>query len=294
MRVFKAVLLCIFLAFGSCKREQSPVSADPPPRTFTVKGILRSIDLAGQSATIEHEDIPNYMPSMAMPFDLKSMAEIQSFKVGDPIEFKLRVTAESSWIEDLRKISTEEVQLPAKRDAPTTSARETERLKEGDGLPEFNLLDSKGRPVTRETFSGHPLVITFIFTRCPVPNFCPLMTSNFREIQRTVKESPKPGDARLLSISFDPEYDTPDVLARYAAAQTADADQWRFTTGSAPEVAELTRAFGVSIQSEGGGLNHTLTTALIDRKGVIRKIWRGNGWKPAEVIEALRSLPPSH
>ena len=119
------------------------------------------------------------------------------------------------------------------------------------------------------------------------------MTSNFREIQRTVRESPELGDVRLMSISFDPEYDAPDVLARYAAAQTADADEWRFVTGSASEITNLTRAFRVSVRSDSSALNHTLATALIDREGVIRKVWRGNGWKPAQVIEAVRKLPPS-
>lgn len=256
-----------------------------------MQGILRAIDFAGQSVTVEHEDIPDYMPAMTMPFDVKTMSEVQPLKAGDAIEFKFFVTDKSSWIEGVRKIPVTEIQLPAKK-PDTASPEKVARLKEGDRLPDFQLVDSKGRAVTRETFAGKPLILTFIFTRCPVPNYCPLMTNNFREIQRALAEAPdRAANVQLLSVSFDSEYDTPEVLAQYAARHTQDTDQWRFATGTAAETQRLTQVFALSVTPESGTITHGLATALIDADGVIRNLWRGNGWKPAEVVEALRALP---
>ena len=165
--------------------------------------------------------------------------------------------------------------------------------KEGEPLPDFQLIDSKGRAITRETFAGKPLILTFIFTRCPIPNFCPLITNNFRQIQEALADAPTPAEVQLLSISFDSEFDTPEVLAQYAARQTKDTDQWRFATGTAGETKRLTQAFSVAVQPESGTIAHGLATALVGADGIIRKIWRGNGWQPTEVLAALRENPAS-
>ncbi len=271
-------------ALTACKRPESGArDTEPRPQTFIVQGLLRGIDFAGRSVTVEHEDIPNYMPAMTMPFDVKTMVEVEPLHAGDAIEFKMVVTDKSSWIEGVKKIDPREVQLPEKKRADGAAANVV-RLKEGDPLPDFQLVDSKGRQITRQSFAGKPLLLTFIFTRCPIPNFCPLITNNFREIQQA-------SSVQLLSISFDSEFDTPEVLAQYAARHTSDSDQWRFATGTADETKRLTQAFAVAVQPESGTIAHGLATALVSSDGVIRHIWRGNGWKPAEVVEALRSLP---
>ena len=282
------------VGIASCKRAESGVQpgAEQPPRTFAVRGILRQIDFAGRSVTVEHEEIPDYMPAMTMPFDVKTMAEVEPLKAGDAIAFTLVVTDKSSWIENVKTIAASEVKLPARKQA-TGSAEKIERLKEGDRLPDFQMIDSKGRAITRETFAGKPLILTFIFTRCPIPNFCPLITNNFRQIQEALADAPTPAEVQLLSISFDSEFDTPEVLAQYAARQTKDTDQWRFATGTAGETKRLTQAFSVAVQPESGTIAHGLATALVGADGIIRKIWRGNGWQPTEVLAALRENPAS-
>ena len=119
----------------------------------------------------------------------------------------------------------------------------------GRSLPDYQLMDSKGRQITRETFAGKPLLITFIFTRCPIPNFCPLMTNNFREIQQALVASPDQANrVQLLSISFDSEFDTPEVLSAIRRAHTKDTDQWRFATGTPQETGRLTQAFAIAVQ----------------------------------------------
>lgn len=283
----------LLLGLAACGPRKSTETSPPPAQqqTFTVQGFLRSIDFAGQTVRVEHEEIPNFMPAMTMPFDVKTMAEVEPLKAGDAIEFQMIVTDDSSWIEGVKKIAPSEIQLPERKPARSAGIGNVARLKEGDPLPEFQLMDSKGRQVSRETFAGKPVLLTFIFTRCPIPNFCPLMMENFSAIQKALADDTSRAEqVQYLSISFDSEFDTPEVLAEYAARHTEDTDRWRFASGSAEQIQQLTQAFSLQVQPESGTISHSLATALIGPDGVIRQIWRGNGWKPEEVIEALRGL----
>jgi protein SCO1/2 len=292
-RIILCALALASLALASCERAGTGTrtGAEPATQTFVVQGILRGIDFAGRSITVEHEEIAGFMPAMTMPFDVRTMTEVEPLKSGEAIEFSLFVNARASWIEGVKKIDPSEIRLPEKKAMEGGLASDVARLKEGDMLPEFQLVDSQGRRITRATFAGKPLLITFIFTRCPIPNFCPLMTNNFREIQQALAEAPdRQANVQLLSISFDSAFDTPEVLAQYAALHTRDSDQWRFATGSAEETQRLTQAFSVTVQTENGLFNHGLATVLVTADGVIRRIWRGNGWKSVEVVETLRAL----
>ncbi|HEX5177131.1 MAG TPA: SCO family protein [Chthoniobacteraceae bacterium] len=273
--------------------QKAPSSPDTKPLRYDVRGIVRGIGFAQNEITVEHEEIPGFMPAMTMPFSVKEMREVERLSVGDAIRFELVVTDHDSWITNVQTIAKNEVQLPQTTAPARKNPSLAVRLKEGDRLPEFELVDDQNRPVTRATFAGAPCILTFIFTRCPIPNFCPLMSKNFAEVHGMLAENPKLAGTRLLSISFDPEYDTPAQLAKYATAhRSADAgnDTWRFATGSNEEIAKLTAAFAVSVKPESGTISHGLATALIDADGVIRRIWRGNGWQPAEVMAELEKL----
>jgi protein SCO1/2 len=164
-------------------------------------------------------------------------------------------------------------------------------LRAGDAMPPFQLRNEQGEKLTAEAFRGRPYVITFIFTRCPIPNFCPLMNRNFGELQSAIKGGAGAlATTRLLSISFDPEFDTPAVLKEMAGHEGADPAIWNFATGEKPEIVRLTKGFSVLVQPEAGTISHGLATALVDGEGRIVEIWRGNGWKPAEVVEKIASL----
>lgn len=292
-RVVHLPLLLILFLLGACSKpaeNAQPTTTQPTQETYTVRGILRGINFADQSVTVEHEEVPDYMPAMTMPFDVKSMAEVQPLKVGDGMEFRLVVTDKDSWIEDVKKIDPNLVKLPPKRSAIAANSSNVERLKEGDQLIDFKLVDQKGQQITRETFSGKPLFITFIFTRCPIPNFCPLMSENFVEIQKGLAGSPKKDDVQYLSISFDPEFDTPEILSQYAQKYSADGEQWRFATGTPEEIKKLTQAFSVYVQPEQGTISHGLATALVGPDGTIRKIFRGNSWQAEEAVQAVQAL----
>jgi protein SCO1 len=292
-----ACLAAALLSAGCSKVSQPPQTAQPQqaqPQIYKVRAILRGINFAEQTVTVEHEEIPDYMPAMTMPFDYKSQAEIEPLKVGDGMAFDLVVTDTDSWIESVKKIAPGEVQLPARRTALAKAGENVERLKDGDRLPAFELVDQQSRRITPVDFAGRPLLVTFIFTRCPIPNFCPLMSQNFQKVQQALSDTPAlAARVRYLSISFDPAFDTPEVLSQYAARYTRDAEQWRFATGTPEQVDKLTKAFSVYVQPESGTLSHGLCTALVDGSGVIRKMWRGNSWDASEIVTALRGLGES-
>jgi protein SCO1/2 len=280
---FVSLGLLTALALGGCSK---PASRNEP--VYPVRGIVRAIDPSGGNITVEHEDVPGFMPAMTMPFQFRDRSEIEPLKPGMGVAFELVVGPREAWIRNVRTIDPDSVKLPAATPKPATSS-EPARLKEGDPLPAFQLIDQSGKPLTKESFSGKALVLTFIFTRCPIPNFCPLISQHFTRINEAIAADPALADqVRLLSISFDP-YDTPDVLNEHAKALGADPARWTFATGDSAEIDKLTRAFSVRVEKDGATINHGLCTALVSPDGVIRRIWRGNGWKPSEVLEAIKN-----
>ena len=131
-------------------------------------------------------------------------------------------------------------------------------------------------------------MLTFIFTRCPLPEFCPRIVSRLKELQKAITSDASLADVDLLAVTLDPEFDTPDVLAAYGRAAGADFSRWRFATGTTEEVAGLTRALAVHVERTGALPDHTLATALIDAEGRLGEVWRGNFWETQEVLDALR------
>jgi len=246
-----------------------------------------------RTVAVEHEDIPGFMPSMTMPFSARDEKEIAGLKVGDAISFRLNVTGQDSWIDQVHKIDRVSVHLPTTPAvSPSLASARSKRLREGDAMPDFKLTDQSGKQVTLETFRNHPFVLTFIFTRCPLPNFCPRMSHNFAELQKAIQESSGPlAKARLLSISFDPEHDTPNVLREYGQTEGADFNIWTFATGSRAEIEGLTKEFSVLVQPGQGTISHSLATALVGPNGRIEKLRRGNGWSPEEITRELSSAP---
>lgn len=281
----------VTLAGAGCQKPIVSKSSATEQKIYEVRGIVRGINPARQVLIVEHEDVPGFMPSMTMPFDYRSPQDIALLKAGDAILFQLNVTNHDSWVEKVKKIDVGNVKLPPLAKPVAAEAR-IERLKEGDALPDFELTDDQSKRVTRATFAGKPLFITFIFTRCPIPNFCPLMSRNFADVRKELASNPVLGKegVQFLSISFDPEFDTPAQLANYAGNFAHDRNGWRFASGTPAEIARLTKAFSVYVQPEAGTISHGLCTALIGRDGTIRKIWRGNSWEPSEAVAAVRGL----
>lgn len=257
-------------------------------------GAGRIVDVPGDgTVTIAHGDIAGLMPAMTMRFALASAEEGRSLAAGDLVRFRLRLDDSRSRVDRVVVTGHEDVAAGTGRGGAASASAgggtRAVRVRPGDLVPAFALVDQERRPVTPRDFEGHLTLVTFIYTRCPLPEFCPLVTQRLRDVQDEIA-----GDAalaprvRLLSVTLDPEFDTPDVLAAYGRAHGANPARWRYATGSPSDVSALARAFAVYTERNGATLDHTLATALVGGDGRVIDIWRGNGWPSAEVIAALR------
>ncbi|HTV00357.1 MAG TPA: SCO family protein [Luteitalea sp.] len=264
-------------------RTRGAASVDDTTQTFPVTGVVTAAPADGR-VMVAHEEIRGYMPAMTMPFMIDASAP-PAVVPGDRVRFVLRVSADASRAEAFEVVGHDAAVAAASRTAPAATGA---RLRRGDAMPSFALTTEAGAAFTNDDLRGRSTVLTFIFTRCPVPEFCPLMSKRFQQIQREVVADPALQNVRLVSITLDPAFDTPAVLAPYARAMGAAPDRWRFLTGSEAAIGALTRAFAVHTEKNGVFLDHTLATAVVGADGRIVEIWRGNGWSADEVVATLR------
>jgi protein SCO1/2 len=258
-----------------------------PPKTFEVHGTIRAVDIANRLLRITHEEIPDYMPAMTMPFSVKNPVRLNGLAPGDSVQFELAVTDTDSWIAQIEKIPTGDGAVNAGNSSTTLQERETERLQVGEKFPDFQLADQDGKPVHLSDFGGKAVVLTFIYTRCPLPNFCPLMSKNFAELQqRLTKELP--GKYHLLSITMDPDFDRPEVLKDYASRYDANSADWSFATGTPDQIGFVAGLVGLYYVRENGLISHDLRTALIGPDGKLVHLWKSNVWTPYEVQRMVR------
>ena len=278
---------CVTLALLSCGPS---TNSDERADHYDTRGVVRGFSPDRSTIEIQHENIPGFMPSMTMPFVTRDPKQIADLRTGDAISFRMAVTKKDFWVENVKKIRREDVNVAEqKRTSPVSADRDT-RLTEGDKMRPFSLTNQNGERISLDTFHGNSFVLTFVFTRCPVPNFCPRMSNNFEELQEAIKSGTGTlATTRLLSVTLDPAYDTPKVLSDYAGFHHADSKIWSLATGDEKEIDSLTRAFSVYRQNEGGTISHGLATALINKEGKIDKIWRGNAWTPAEIIKEIQA-----
>ncbi len=264
-------------------------------RTFDVRGRVAGFGTDGRTVFVEHEAVPGYMPAMTMPFTVRDTAALQRVEIGDAVAFRLHVTGTRSWITDLRPLPDDAVaEHPAAGNEPLPEPpTESPILREGETVPaDLRLTSQSGAPFSLGDYRGQALVLTFIYTRCPLPDYCPLMSRRFASLQPVLRE--RFGEqAQLLSISFDPAYDTPAVLRDYAARYTEDLSTWTFATGTREQIARATSLFGVFPQDEGEQIIHNLTTVLVGPGGRVREIWRGKDWTPEEVLRAVEGMLPA-
>ncbi len=254
---------------------------------FDLKGRVVNVDKRGAAVTISHEAITGYMEAMPMPFKLKDPSMLDVMAEGDRVQATLVVAGTRSWLEDL--VVTREM-----ADQSNISKAEGIEPKPGDEVPDFALVIQNGKRVSFHQYRGRAVLLTFIYTRCPLPDYCPLMTDNFFEIERALESEPALySKTHLLSISVDPEYDTPKVLREYAATHQADTSHWDFAGGSKDEVKRVATFFGMQYWRDGDQVVHSLRTAIIDADGKLVKLYRGNEWKPAEIAAELHNLAVS-
>lgn len=257
-----------------------------PEQHYELKGKVVSVDKRGGTITVAHEAIPGYMEAMTMPFKLKDTRLLNDLAEGDRLQAMLVVSGARSWLEDV--VVTREIS------DSFSKAENSIEPKSGDEVPDFSLINQEGRRTSFHKYRGRAVLLTFIYTRCPLPDYCPLITDNFSEIQKALKTEPDLyAKTHLLSVSVDPEYDTPRVLREYAAAHSADLAHWDFATGSKDEVKRIATYFGLQYWRDGDQVVHSLRTAIIGADGKFVKLYRGNEWKPSELVAELRGLGSS-
>lgn len=279
--------LRFFLILPLCTLLADMLFSAAAEREFQVTGTVKA-RLDDGRVVIQHEEIPGYMAAMTMRFTPPSPSETEGLQAGDRVKFRYRVREGGSLADRFEVTAWAKPESVAAPAAPAKAQRPT-RVRAGDAAPPFSLLNERNQPVSNESIRGRFTVVTFIFTRCPVPEFCPAMALKFGGIQEAVtSDASLAGSVRLLSVTLDPEFDQPDILAEYAKSVGAKPEIWNFATGEKAEVDALAKSFSVFAEFNGVTLDHTLCTALIGPDGRVIEIWRGNAWKPTEIVEVIK------
>lgn len=276
-------LLAALLA--ACDRE-------PPARQYELTGQILAIDTARNEVLIKHDNIRNFMPAMTMPFTVKDPTLLAGREPGDLVSATLVVGETSAHLSSLTRTGHAKLETPAPvSDSPRV-------LVPGEPVADALLVDHQEKPRPFSSFKGHRVAITFMFTRCPLPDFCPLMDRHFAAVQKSIQGAPDMRDVRLITMTLDPEFDTPAVLGRHAARLNADPAIWSFVTGEPKAAADFARQFGIYTERDlgtGANLTHNLRTAVVDAEGRLVKVHSGNDWTPAQLVADLKATPaPAH
>lgn len=287
------LLLCFALIFclivAACSSKPKAPEASGAAQRYEVKGKVVSADQANHKVTIAHEEIPGYMEAMTMPFTLLDDWVYPELKPGAQIQATLVVDQGRSWLENPVVSNVTDQNLVGKAEESGVEPAP------GTETPDFTLVNQDGKKINFKEYRGKALILTFIYTRCPLPDYCPLMTQNFVTLERELQNKPALRDkTRLLSISVDPEYDKPKVLReygqRYIGSDKNAFKYWEFASGSPEQVKNVAKFFGLNYWAEKDQIIHGLRTAIIAPDGKVFKVYRGNDWKPEDVLRDLEKL----
>jgi protein SCO1 len=276
-------VFCGFVAAG-CRGNSAGQSE---ARRYHLKGKVVQVDKAQQHLVIDHEEIPGFMGAMTMPYPVADAGTLEQVSPGDQITADVVVSQ--------NQIRLENVVVVKKSDGKSTPPGAHLQPSEQGPAPDFALVNQDGKRIHLRQYRGKSALLTFIYTRCPLPDYCPLMTHNFAGIEKELRNSPELyRKTHLLSISFDSQYDTPAVLRNYAKAFVTERgastfEHWEFATVPAAEKSEVTKYFDVFVTEEQGQITHSLSTAILSPDGRVYKSYSGNDWRPADVLADLKA-----
>jgi protein SCO1/2 len=269
--------------------QASPLESTNVLRSFLARGLVRELPPDGQTVVVRHEEIPGFMPKMTMAFNVRNTNELRGLKAGDAISFSVKATEEDSWIENIKLGNTNDLAPLAPADPSSAALLHIAQMKPGDLLPDAELLSEEGRAIKLSEFQGKALAFTFIFTRCPLPDYCPRMNQHFTRARELLLQQPSgPTNWQFLSISFDPEFDKPGVLNRYAFSYRGkSADRWLFASAAANVMSSFSSQLDFRFANESGSFLHNLRTVVLDPQRRIVRQFDGNKWKAEELAQAL-------
>lgn len=284
MRIRTAFLIVLALVAAACSR---PTSGER--KQYALEGQILSVQDDHKQAVIRHEEIPNFMSAMTMPYPVLDAKEYEGLAPGDLITAELIVEPTRAYLQKVKRVGN----APLESAAPPAAASGFELIKMGAPVPNQTFVNQDGTSVSLESLRGEAVIVTFIYTSCPMPNFCPLMDQNFAKMQAKLKENNNLLKTHLLSVSFDPQIDTPAVMKAHARKLGADPRLWSFVTGDRDEIDKWANGFGVSISramNDPRDITHNLRTALIDRQGNLVQIYPGNEWTPEQILADVRVM----
>jgi len=258
---------------------------------YTVEGTVERTYPGEARIQIAHAEIPGYMEAMTMDFDARDTAAVLGLQPGDRIRFQLVITETNGWIENVRRIRAAERPLePRLASTRTRPPTWMPPLKIGEVIPDSPFTNELGNAVKLSDYRGQALAITFIFTRCPFPDYCPRMSRQMAQVRDSLPSIPNaPTNWHLFSVSFDPAHDQPKVLLDYRRNLSIEEGRWDFLTGAPDDIKRFCERFGVYFMRDRGTIDHNLMTAVIDTQGRLQRLFPGNKWRPDELIDELAS-----
>ena len=272
------IVAALCTAFSGC--------AGPTPRQYELRGQILALRPEANEVLIKHGDIQNFMPGMTMPFKVRDGRLLDGKAGGDLVTAQLMVGENEAWLSAIEKTGS----APLETAATIPPASFLTPIAPGDPVPDTELANQDGKPVSLEALRPRAVAITFIYVRCPMPEFCPLMDRRFADVQRQVAADPSLGDrVHLLSVSFDPDQDTPAALKAHAGKLVADPARWTFATASRETVDRFAAAFGVNVIREADRtITHNLRTAVIGPDGKVVAIYNGSDWTADQIVADLK------
>ncbi len=307
--------LCLLADGCGQSKSAGPAAAPAQPRSgsgrpapgrtvtdYPIKGVVRRIEK--EHVTIAHEDIPDFMGAMTMRFSYPDKAALESLHLGDQVAGTLRVVKEDGVVDDyaLRALTVTEPAPSPRKVLDISKGKvqlrdEPKRLAPGDALPDFIMTLQDGKALKLSNLRGNVVVLTFIYTRCPLPDFCPLMDKKFSDLAQRIGASPvRARSVRLISLSFDPDHDTPEVLARHALLRGAVPPLWTYAVASHEELAKIGPPLGLFYAPGQSDIAHNLCTIVVDREGKLARLDVGttrNKWTTPDLLKTIDSLTPA-
>ncbi|HEY3171910.1 MAG TPA: SCO family protein [Thermoanaerobaculia bacterium] len=283
----------LLLAPAGCAKQSAttpaaatPSSSSASARRYPFRGVVRNVDVAKREVTVEHEAIPGLMDAMTMSFPVHDDPQVfEILHPGDRLEARLVVDGGNFWLEQiLTKGFVPTSPVAASPAAAVVTPEPNRGVAVGDTIPDFALTDQTGRTVRLSQMRGEPVAVTFLYTRCPIATACPMTATKFAKLDAMLKGR---GFGRLLTITVDPEHDTPKVLADYAKHLGAEPARWKFLTGDPKEVAKVATSFGMIYYPDKGQIVHAQTAAVVDPAGRLATIYYGQTWEPEHLLRDL-------
>ena len=288
----RSLVLLLGSAAALAAAEAPTPNVRPEAREWDATGTVKELRTNDSTMVIAHEAIADYMPAMTMPFNVKDKSELSRVSPGDRIGFKLHVTENESWIDHVTKTGTSSPEsISAAASAPPQKG-----TRKRHPLLDYKFTNELNQAVSLSDFHGQALAITFFFTRCPIPEYCPRLSKNFQEASRKLSALPNaPTNWHFLSVTFDPENDTPAVLKGYAGTYHYDPSHWSFLTGPTNEISELARLSDIKFQRDGAFFNHDFRTQVVDANGRLQMVFPiGGDLSDALVREILKAASPTN